>query len=676
MQREELLYIIPYLLSFALSLGVFLYSWQHRRVRGAGAYTWFVGGQTLAIFAFILELVSMDVETKIFWDKLQWFADINLIVVPFVVFAVQFTDMDLRRPTLFRAAILSIPLIFDLLLITDPLHHLIYPNPHLLKTGIFAELKYEFTGVIHVLALYIYGATVYGIGLLIRRILRPHNLYRSQLATIAIGFLIPVGLSIFALLGINLSPERDVFPFSSAVGNLIVAWGLFRFHLFKIVPIARERVFENMTDPVIVVDALGRVVDINQIALQKIQRSSSQVIGQPTHVVLAEWPELERKFRNAEAETAEVTARVQGEDLIYEINVSPIYDNRNRMTGRVFVAHDITRRKSLENGYRLLSQELEQRVQERTNELEESEERFAILAASTFEAVVLTEGESILDANEQMLTMFGYAREELIGMRVANFIAPESMSKVRQHRAAGAEEAYEHIAIKRDGTKFPVEVRPRSMPYKGHPVRVTAIRDITDRKHAEDELREAYDTTLEGWVQALELRDKETEGHSRRVTETTLKIARRMGFGEQQLVQIRRGAILHDIGKIGIPDEILRKPGALTDDERKIINEHPQTAYNLLYRIPHIKDALDIPYCHHEKWDGSGYPRGLRGEEIPLSARIFAVVDVWDALTADRPYRKAWPNDRVVEHLRSESGKYFDPQIVSLFLSMLDEGGI
>jgi len=202
------------------------------------------------------------------------------------------------------------------------------------------------------------------------------------------------------------------------------------------------------------------------------------------------------------------------------------------------------------------------------------------------------------------------------------------------------------------------------------------IANTLERKRAAENLAEAYDTTLEGWAKALELRDKETEGHSRRVTETTLIVARAMEFDEDELTHIRRGSILHDIGKMAIPDEILRKPGPLTDDERQIVMRHPQAAYDLLVRIPHLKKALEIPYSHHEKWDGTGYPRGLKQDEIPLSARIFAVVDVWDALSSDRPYREAWPKEKVAQFLRDESGRHFDPRVVKVFLALVEKGGI
>lgn len=180
----------------------------------------------------------------------------------------------------------------------------------------------------------------------------------------------------------------------------------------------------------------------------------------------------------------------------------------------------------------------------------------------------------------------------------------------------------------------------------------------------------AYDSTLEGWSGALDLRDKETEGHTQRVTELSLRLARAMGIANNDLVNIRRGALLHDIGKMGIPDRILLKPGPLTQEEWEIMRKHPTYAFELLSPIAYLRPALDIPYCHHEKWDGTGYPRGLKGEEIPPAARIFAVVDVWDALRSDRPYRKAWSEEQTLKFIEEQAGKHFDPEVVKVFLQI------
>jgi len=196
---------------------------------------------------------------------------------------------------------------------------------------------------------------------------------------------------------------------------------------------------------------------------------------------------------------------------------------------------------------------------------------------------------------------------------------------------------------------------------------------FSDLQRSNIELNLAYDSTLEGWSRALDLRDRETEGHSQRVAEITLRLARAMSVDEPDLVHIRRGALLHDIGKLGIPDHILLKPGLLDEEERNIIQKHPTVAFEMLAPIAYLRPALDIPYCHHEKWDGTGYPRGLKGEQIPLAARIFAVVDVWDALISDRPYRSGWTKEKARAYLREQVGAHFDPRAVAAFLSVLDE---
>lgn len=193
---------------------------------------------------------------------------------------------------------------------------------------------------------------------------------------------------------------------------------------------------------------------------------------------------------------------------------------------------------------------------------------------------------------------------------------------------------------------------------------------FADLQRSKAELLLAYDATLEGWSHALEMRDRETEGHTERVTEITLRLARAMGIGEEALAHVRRGALLHDIGKIAIPDTILLKPGPLTDEEWAVVRKHPVWAQEMLSPIAFLRPALEIPYCHHENWDGTGYPRGLKGEEIPLAARIFAVVDSWDALCSERPYRRAWSREKAREYIREQAGKRFDPEVVEVFLRM------
>lgn len=201
-------------------------------------------------------------------------------------------------------------------------------------------------------------------------------------------------------------------------------------------------------------------------------------------------------------------------------------------------------------------------------------------------------------------------------------------------------------------------------------VAVDGVRLQQSLIQANTDLTAAYDATIDGWSRALDLRDRETEGHSRRVTELSLRLAREFGMAGEALAHMRRGALLHDIGKMGVPDAILQKPGELDAEEWDVMRRHPTLARDLLQPIEYLRPALDIPYCHHERWDGTGYPQGLKRTDIPLAARVFAVADVYDALTSDRPYRPAWHHDRSIAYIMEQAAKHFDPTVVDVFIGL------
>jgi PAS domain S-box-containing protein len=325
-----------------------------------------------------------------------------------------------------------------------------------------------------------------------------------------------------------------------------------------------------------------------------------------------------------------------------------------------------------------LKHELVQK-EEAQKHLRESDEKYRSLFANSGDAILVIENDQITDCNDAALRLFSASREKLLGM-CPQELSPEiqsdgESSAVKSARMieAAIRDGYirfEWTHCRMDGEPVETEIILDKAGLHGNNILQATIRDMTLRKRAEEEVKLAYEATLEGWAQALELRELETAHHSDRVVELTLILARKMGFREEECVSIRQGARLHDIGKMGIPDSILLRSGPLNEAEWEIMRQHPQYAYNLLSKIPYLRPALDIPYAHHERWDGTGYPRQLRGKEIPLAARIFAVVDVWDALTSDRPYRKAWSGDAVKCYLLKNSGILFDPDVVAVFLQL------
>ena len=345
--------------------------------------------------------------------------------------------------------------------------------------------------------------------------------------------------------------------------------------------------------------------------------------------------------------------------------------------------------------------------------LKVSELRYRRLFEAAQDGILILDAEQglIEDVNPYLIDMLGYSREEFVQKKLWEVGAFRDI----QANQAAFEALQEHEYIRyddlplraKDGRLIQVEFVSNVYPVDGKKVIQCNIRDISARvqaehallaseaslrkaltgqtalvvenvallkslRHSNLELTLAYDATIEGWSRALDLRDNETEGHTLRVTEMTVKLARLFNLSEAELVQVRWGALLHDIGKMGVPDEILHKPGPLTGEEWVRMKMHPTYAYEMLAPIQYLRLALDIPYCHHEKWDGSGYPNGLKAYQIPLFARIFSVVDVWDALNSNRPYRAAWTKEIVREYLQSTSGMHFDPRVVALFMQVPD----
>ena len=479
------------------------------------------------------------------------------------------------------------------------------------------------------------------------------------------------------------------------------------------------RLLRHINDAVVATDDQFRVNAWNRAAEKMYGWSTEEVIGHNISEILsfelsqeqrAEARELLKESIDSRSER--IVRRRDGKTLYVEASTIVLTDERGKMTGYVSVNHDITERKRAESKTLLQLQRLK------------ALRAIDIAISSSFDLrvtldILLDQVTSHLNADAAAILLFGpvsqtlnygagrgfrstairqarvsvneaYAGKAIIEGRMlhnSNLLARES-DLPRDFLLMLREEAFvEYYCVPlvvKGETKGVLEIFHRSALNADREwvdfletlagQAAIAIDNATlfeDLQHSHRELFKAYDATIEGWSRALDLRDKETEGHTRRVTEMTLVLARRIDFTEDQLIHIRWGALLHDMGKLGVPDHILLKPDKLTEQEWEIMKKHPIFAFEMLSPIFYLKSSLDIPYCHHEKWDGTGYPRGLKAEAIPLAARLFAVVDVWDALCSDRPYRKAWSKEKALEYIDSLSGTHFDPKVVGYFRDIM-----
>jgi putative nucleotidyltransferase with HDIG domain/PAS domain S-box-containing protein len=551
MTAENIPYLIPYIIAFLLSATITAIIWRRRKVIGARLYAGVALGQTSIILGYIFELASTSLEGKIFWDDFQW---VGLMAWAYLIpiFSLQITGNPWAKKRITWWLLAIVPVTVLILVLTNPLHGWMRQEAWLEYGNHFNSLRYEFTPLIWGIAAYGYPTMLLAFAYLMIQYFQSHRIYQFQIGAVVIGSGIPLVGYALSLMEVTLTFQRDIAPLTLTLGNLVVFWGLTRQRLFDLIPIARDIVVDNIDDIVIVVDAMDRVVDLNKAAREVFTANGSSAVGQNAAEFFSAFDDAIIQMGEIEEEgQTEVVLELGGEKIYIDMRNTRVRD-RGQDIGRVFVARNVTAQKQFEQEILLLNTELEQRVAERTAELET-----------------------------------------------------------------------------------------------------------------------AYESTLEGWAKALELRDKETEGHSRRVTELTEKLCGVLGIAPADVVNIRRGALIHDIGKMGIPNEILHKPGPLTPKEWEVMKQHPEIGYNLLAHIPFLEKALEITYCHHEKWNGTGYPQQIKGEEIPFSARIFTVIDHWDALLSDRPYRKAWEPERVIDYMQENRGQIFDPAILDAFFEMM-----
>ena len=523
MNWQHLSYLVPFFISLAITIGIGLYTWRHRAVSGAAAWTVVAFSQALWILGYIFELVSPDLAGKVFWDNVQFF---GMFVVPtaLLAFALDYTGRKLPRSKEVWAALTVVPILLMLLIFTDDWHHLIRPDARLISGELFAALTYGFTTTIWILSLYSYALTFVGLAILIERFIRPRQFYRGQVGVILLSMLFPILGGLITLAGIEIYFYRDTTPFTFALGNLILVWGLFHYRLFDIVPIARDMVIENMHDGVIVLDAQGRVIDVNPAIQRVIGRPLSQVIGQRASQVFASWTDLVEKYRDVQEAHSEMTIPVGATRYHVEMSLTSLYDRRGALKGRLVVARDITERKQAQEALQRAHDELEHRVQERTLELRttneqlqreiterkraqvalsKSEERFRLLVEKTSDIITILNADGTIRYESPAIErLLGYTSEELVGQSIFDLIHPDDVSAIRGIFEEGVKiQDYTETATFRykskDGSYRHFESLARNLI--ADPTIAGIIinsRDITERKRAE-QVSKRYDLLLE-----------------------------------------------------------------------------------------------------------------------------------------------------------------------------------
>lgn len=493
MSREPFIYLAPYIFSLFLLVGIFVYALRHGFIRGARPFAWLMLGQILTILGFLLELLSSGLETKILWDTFQWLTAAGLVILPLLIFSYRFSEHTSRSRSLMLVVVLSLLALFATLLLTDRIHHLFYQHPRLSRDGPFLRLTYDFTPVLFLyLFLYGYGVYLYAIVLVTRHALRAENAFRLQDLTIVIGFLLPLLASLLTLANVQIAPQRDLTPVAMAVGSLLAAWGLFRYGLFDIAPMAREQVFEELIDPVIILDPRNRVVDINQAALDFLEQQPG-IIRQTTELAFKTWPTLIDAIKNPFVQRKEISTTKNGRLYFFEISISHLLGEKRELIGRTILIRDITRLKTLETSYETLSKEVEQRIQERTKKLHHTAERYRTIVEHQTDFIVRWKPDGTRTfVNDAYCQYWGISQEQALARNFLFHASAEDRPNIEEKIArldSGTAEVETEIyrMTRPDGSIIWHEWTDKAIRDEwGRLIEIQSTgRDVTERKQAQ-----------------------------------------------------------------------------------------------------------------------------------------------------------------------------------------------
>ncbi len=507
-------FLIPYLVSVIVSILVGLFTWRRRNVVGASAFAWVAFSQAFMTLGYIFELANPSLEDKLFWDDIQWLGVFGWYF-SFLAFSLQFTGRKLSNPKRTWGLLVIFPAIFLLLLITNSLHGLIRSDAWLVYGNPISALEYDFTAMVYLIGIYAYILIFTCIILLIQEFRRSHRLYQTQIGIVTVGALMPLIGSMLTLAGVTFTFQRDTTPFSFIFSNLIIAFGLFRYRLFDILPIARNILIDNMSDTVVVLDIQNRIVDINPAALANAGFTASETIGKPANQIFSAFSDLVERFKDIEEISTELfieRGNRQGPQYS-DLRIIPLRNNQGVTVGRLAISRDITERKHMEMELKQAKENLEQLVQERSAELYLSEKRYRTVVENANEGIAVIQDGYFKFINPKALEILVYPEEEVMATPFIEFTHPddrETLIDRARRRLDGEVLTGDFVSriIDKDGNIRWVERKTETIQWEEKQAILTIATDITERRQADEKLKE-YSEHLEEMVEerTQELRD-------------------------------------------------------------------------------------------------------------------------------------------------------------------------
>jgi PAS domain S-box-containing protein/putative nucleotidyltransferase with HDIG domain len=559
------------------------------------------------------------------------------------------------------------PLVAILALSTNTIYGLMWTEIGFDSANPYLPLQPTYGIIYWACMVYIAILTLTGSFLILWNIVKRRNGYRRESIYMLIAAVIPLITAFIEVMGLLsfLKLSVGLSSWTACIGAIILILNLPRFHLEQVIPVARDITFERIGDCILVLDKQNRVLDLNPAAEQLTGYKISGAFGLSIDQI---WPYQSSSMIPMAKENEELVLERDGKQRTYDLRTSTITDPGGHLTSKVVLLSDITERKLSEKALR------------------ESEQQYRILFQSASEGIGIVQDGMFKLVNPQLVQLLGYTQEEILSTPITEFIHPENRELVMQRylkRLKGEifENVYQFRAVNKSGDARWVVISTVLIEWEGRPATLDYYTDVTESKLSEEKLLKSYaslkktlNDAIDTMVKIVETRDPYTSGHQQKVADLATAIAREMKLEETRVDNLRMAAVIHDIGKMYIPSDILSKPGKLSDIEFSLIKTHSQYGYDIVKGMDFPCNVAKVVLQHHERLDGSGYPNQLKGDDTILEAKILVVADVMEAMVADRPYRPALGVDKAIEEISKNKGRLYDPAVVDACLALFNSG--